>query len=271
MAFGSGDYLYCSHSTCRRRFCSESALAKHYGSFHGRPTCDTCGKKLKKSGKHTCTLLDTSAFLEVYPALDFVSHTSDLDCGYDTENAERVDTSPPPAFTTKDLQGTGAYSPLSDTDGPYRTQFDSSSLESLDNDDDDDDTSSCTPPITEDMSSGDCDSDSCEIWEDHGGLDEYADFYDDHRYDDGTKDESALPFHIHLSLALGQLIGSSVDDGDDWDEEDSDYLGPTPKWFYSFYDDEHYLDREAESNDPNFLTQSLTTLWNPPVDGVQVV
>jgi len=108
MAFGSGDYLYCSHSTCRRRFCSESALAKHYGSFHGRPTCDTCGKKLKKSGKvsllslslprpssptnpppqHTCTLLDTSAFLEVYPALDFVSHTSDLDYGYDTENAE---------------------------------------------------------------------------------------------------------------------------------------------------------------------------------------
>ena len=34
---------------------------------------------------------------------------------------------------------------------------------------------------------------------------------------------------------------------------------------------EHYLDREAESNDPNFLTQSLTTLWNPPVDGVQVI
>jgi len=57
------------------------------------------------------------------------------------------------------------------------------------------------------------------------------------RYDDGTKDESALPFHIHLSLALRQLTGTSVDDGDDWNEEDSDYLGPTPKWFYSFYDD----------------------------------
>lgn len=56
------------------------------------------------------------------------------------------------------------------------------------------------------------------------------------RYDDGTKDESALPFHIHLSLALKQLIGTSADD-DDWNEEDSDYLGPTPKWFYSFYDD----------------------------------
>lgn len=127
-------------------------------------------------------------------------------------------------------------------------------MESLDNDDYD--TSSCTPPIT-DGSSGDCDSDSCEIWEDHGGLDEYADFYDDHRYvgfhlqcalpfsltphlfryDDGTKDESALPFHIHLSLALRQLTGTSIDDGDDWNEEDSDYLGPTPKWFYSFYDD----------------------------------
>jgi hypothetical protein len=51
MAFGSGDYLYCSHSICRRRFCSESALVKHYGSFHGRPTCETCGKKLKKSGQ----------------------------------------------------------------------------------------------------------------------------------------------------------------------------------------------------------------------------
>ena len=51
MAFGSGDYLYCSHRTCRRRFCSEGALDKHYGSFHGRPTCETCGKKLKKSGK----------------------------------------------------------------------------------------------------------------------------------------------------------------------------------------------------------------------------
>ena len=56
------------------------------------------------------------------------------------------------------------------------------------------------------------------------------------RYDDGTKDESALPFHVHLSLALKQLIGPSVDE-DCWDEEDSDYLGPTPKWFYSFYDD----------------------------------
>lgn len=110
------------------------------------------------------------------------------------------------------------------------------------------------------------------------------------RYDDGTKDESALPFHIHLSLALKQLIGTSVDD---WDEEDSDYLGPTPKWFYSFYDDgarfpsqspglwnitltepfhlEHYLDREAESNDPSFLTQSLNALWTPPAESVKVV
>jgi len=102
-------------------------------------------------------------------------------------------------------------------------------------------------------------------------LDEYVDFYDDHRYDDGTKDESALPFHIHLSLALKQLIGTSVEDGDDWDEEDSDYLGPTPKWFYSFYDDEHYFDREAESNDPSSLTKSLTTLWSPPTQGVKIV
>ena len=112
MVFGSGDYLYCSHSTCRRRFCSESALAKHYGSFHGRPTCDTCGKKLKKSGQvsllslslstplvqpnqphplrpqHTCMLLDASAFLEDYPALDFVSNSTDPDYSYDTENTE---------------------------------------------------------------------------------------------------------------------------------------------------------------------------------------
>jgi hypothetical protein len=268
MAFGSGDYLYCSHSACHRRFHSERALANHYGSFHGRPTCDTCGKKLKKSGQHTCTLLDTSASLEDYPALDFVSHCDDLDYGYDTENAEHVDIVSPPTFASKEFQGTGAYSSSYDFDGFYRTQFSSSSLGSLDNDDDD--TSSCTPPITEDLS-GDCDSDSCEIWEDHGGLDEYADFYDDHRYDDGTKDESALPFHIHLSLALRQLTGTSVDDGDDWNEEDSDYLGPTPKWFYSFYDDEHYFDREAESNDPNFLNKSLTALWNPSVDGVKVV
>ena len=64
-----------------------------------------------------------------------------------------------------------------------------------------------------------------------------SDTFPPFRYDDGTKDESALPFHIHLSLALKQLTGTSADDGDDWDEEDSDYLGPTPKWFYSFYDD----------------------------------
>ena len=51
MAFGSSDYLYCSHSACRRRFYSERALATHNGSFHGRPTCETCGKKLKKSGQ----------------------------------------------------------------------------------------------------------------------------------------------------------------------------------------------------------------------------
>jgi len=266
MAFGSGDYLYCSHTTCRRRFCSEGALAKHYGSFHGRPTCQTCGKKLKKSGKHTCTLLDTSAFLEDYPPLDFVSHSDNLDYGYDTENAEHVDISSPPTFATNDLRGTGAFSPPFNFDGYCPTQ---SSSPSLDNDDDD--SSSCTPPITDDLSSGDCDSDLCEIWEDHGGLDEYTDFYDDHRYDDGTKDESALPFHIHLSLALKQLIGTSADDGDDWNEEDSDYLGPTPKWFYSFYDDEHYFDREAESNDPSFLSQSLNTLWTLPTRGVKVI
>jgi hypothetical protein len=205
--------------------------------------------------------LDTSVFLEDYPALDFVSHTTDLDYGHDTENAEHVDILSPPTFTTNNLQREGAHSPSFDFDGFYRTQFTSSSAGSLDNDDDD--TSSCTPPITEDMSGGDCDSDSCEIWEDHGGLDEYVDFYDGHRYDDGTKDESALPFHIHLSLALKQLIGTAAEDGEDWDEEDSDYLGPTPKWLYSFYDDEHYFDREAESNDPGFLSQSLTTLWNP--------
>lgn len=168
---------------------------------------------------------------------------------------QHVDTLSPPSFTTKNSEREGAYSPRFDFDGFYRTQFSSSSLQSLENDDDD--ASSSTPPITEDLSSGDCDSDSCEIWEDHTGLDEYADFYDDHRYvqswryqslpfflnlrplryDDGTKDESALPFHIHLSLALRQLTGTSVEDGDDWDEEDSDYLGPTPKWLYSFYDD----------------------------------
>jgi hypothetical protein len=210
--------------------------------------------------------LDTSAFLEDYPALDFISHSDDPGHGYDTENAEHVDNVPPPTSTTEALKWTGAYSPAFDFDGFYRPQSSSSSPGSLENDDDD--ASSCTPPITDDLSSGDCDSDSCEIWEDHGGLDEYADFYDDHRYDDGTKDESALPFHIHLSLALKQLIGTSVDD---WDEEDSDYLGPTPKWFYSFYDDEHYFDREAESNDPSFLTQSLNSLWSPPAGGVKVV
>jgi len=268
MAFGSGDYSYCSHNPCRRRFCSESALAKHYGSFHGRPTCETCGKTLKKSGRHTCTLLDTSAYLEDYPALDFVSR-SPPDLDHETENAEHVDTLSSPTFTAKDSEREGAYFPWFGFDGFYRTQFSSSSLESLE--DDDDDASSCTPPITDDLSSGDCDSDSCEIWEDHRGLDEYVDFYDDHRYDDGTKDESALPFHIHLSLALRQLIGTSVEDGDNWDEEDSDYLGPTPKWLYCFYDDEHYFDREAESNNPSFLTKSLNSLWNPSVQGVKIV
>ena len=72
------------------------------------------------------------------------------------------------------------------------------------------------------------------------------------RYDDGTKDESALPFHIHLSLALRQLIGTSVDDEEDWNEEDSDYLGPTPKWFYSFYDDGKWPRAQAS------LTVTLT-------------
>ena len=220
--------------------------------------------------------MDTSAYLEDYPALDSVPHSPDLDCAYETENAEvrvdlndlhdplivlmrqqHVDTLSSPTFATKDSQRQGAYYPSFDFDGFYRAQFSSPSLGSLENDDDDDDASSSTPPITEDLSSGDCDSDSCEIWEDHRGLDEYVDFYDDHRYveadgqgslpfcltlrpfryDDGTKDESALPFHIHLSLALRQLTGSSVEDGDDWDEEDSDYLGPTPKWLYCFYDD----------------------------------
>jgi len=34
---------------------------------------------------------------------------------------------------------------------------------------------------------------------------------------------------------------------------------------------EHYLDREAESNDPSFLSQSLNTLWSPSSGGVKVV
>ena len=50
MTFGSGDYRYCNHSTCRRRFCSERAPAKHDGFFHGRPTCETFDERLKKSG-----------------------------------------------------------------------------------------------------------------------------------------------------------------------------------------------------------------------------
>ena len=33
---------------------------------------------------------------------------------------------------------------------------------------------------------------------------------------------------------------------------------------------EHYFDREAESNDPSFLNQSLTTLWSPSAEGVKV-
>ena len=93
---------------------------------------------------------------------------------------QHVDIPSPPTFTTNTLQREGANSPPFDFDGFYHTQFSSSSPGSLVNDDDD--TSSCTPPITEGSSSGDCDSDSCEIWEDHGGLDEYVDFYDDQRY-----------------------------------------------------------------------------------------
>ena len=34
---------------------------------------------------------------------------------------------------------------------------------------------------------------------------------------------------------------------------------------------EHYFDREAESNDPSFLRQSLTSLWNPSAEGVKIV
>ena len=34
---------------------------------------------------------------------------------------------------------------------------------------------------------------------------------------------------------------------------------------------EHYFDREAESNDPSFLSLSLNTLWSPPTEGVKVV
>ena len=33
---------------------------------------------------------------------------------------------------------------------------------------------------------------------------------------------------------------------------------------------EHYFDREAESNNPSFLTQSLNTLWNPQAPGIKV-
>jgi hypothetical protein len=50
MAFGSGGYRYCNHSTYRRRFHSERALAEHIGLFHGRHTCEACGKRLKKPG-----------------------------------------------------------------------------------------------------------------------------------------------------------------------------------------------------------------------------
>jgi hypothetical protein len=55
--------------------------------------------------QHTCTLLDTSAYLEDYPALDFVSHFPDMDRDYETENAEvRVDLpSESPLQQTHDL------------------------------------------------------------------------------------------------------------------------------------------------------------------------
>ena len=222
MAFGSGDYLYCSHRTCRRRFCSEGALDKHYGSFHGRPTCETCGKKLKKSGK-VCLPFISPTFRQPQPTnpilrvdsirarcwiqvpsskitprstlfptpttlttttiprmLRYVQLAPSNDTGNELiARRQLVDISSPPTFTTKDFQGIGAFSPSLNFDGFYRTQFTYSSLGSLGHDDDG--SSSCTPPITDDLSGGDCDSDSCGTWEDHGGLDEYADFYDDHR------------------------------------------------------------------------------------------
>lgn len=59
--FDSQDYLYCNHASCGRRFCSESALDKHCLLFHGRPTCDLCGGKLKKSSK-VGLLSDSVAF-----------------------------------------------------------------------------------------------------------------------------------------------------------------------------------------------------------------
>lgn len=49
--FGARDYLYCDHVSCGRKFCSERSFEKHCLGFHGRPTCDLCGLKLKKSSK----------------------------------------------------------------------------------------------------------------------------------------------------------------------------------------------------------------------------
>ena len=76
MAFSSGDYLYCNHSTRRHRFCSESTSAKHYGSFHCCPTCEMRGKKIpKKSGVGQFIPLPLSLHTTASPKGSFTTKT----------------------------------------------------------------------------------------------------------------------------------------------------------------------------------------------------
>jgi len=253
--FDSKDYLYCNHVSCGRRFCSESSFEKHCLVFHGRPTCDMCGLKLKKSSKHRCAVLDCYLPLEDYPALDFM-HDSDTDsyddCQFLDENQDLVT-----VFSSLDVAGHDQEfedaarhhgyteydtTPFYEDSDSYHPDYDGSYPHAL-----------IDHPLLDHH-----DYEPVEIYDSSNVFGDYSDDYGHRDYSLGTKVASPIPLPVYLSQALTQLIekyGNVMPcDYDDSDEDADDSSGSDQ----TLNDDSS----DPESDDQN-LTRSLT--WTPGI------
>jgi len=170
--------------------------------YHGRPTCDLCGTKLKKSSKHHCTLLDT---LEDYPALDSVSEyeyesDNDVDKYYEPRSFEENQAI---ALYLSSLNVAGREQEFQDAERYYGySDYDNGLY--YDSDDPYEAYNGSESQGTTDYECGEV-----EIYESDYVFGDDSDEYDhrpDYRYEYDTKVASPVPLPVYLSQALTKLI-----------------------------------------------------------------
>lgn len=165
--------------------------------YHGRPTCDMCGTKLKKSSKHHCALLDT---LEDYPALDSVSESESVyDVDVDEYEPRSFEENQAIALYLSSLGVAGHEQEPQDAERYYGySDYDTGLY--YDSDD----------PYTayNGSESADYECEDVQIYESDSPFGNDSDEYEhpDYRYEYKTKVASPVPLPVYLSQALTKLI-----------------------------------------------------------------